>query len=78
MSAAPTISALSYEGLTAVTAEGKPARFALIDEDGKVIAAGKEVAEAAWTTSIQAYRQFLMGHGYMRVHTKPDALTTNG
>lgn len=73
MSNSPIISALSYEGLTAVTADGKPARFALIDEDGKVIAAGKEVAEAAFTTSIQAYRDFLQGLGHLRVYTKAEA-----
>ncbi|MBX3714072.1 MAG: hypothetical protein KF800_19080 [Lysobacter sp.] len=69
----PTISALSYEGLTAVTADGRPARFALIDEEGKVIAAGEEVAKAAWETSIQAYREFLRGNGHMRVFTKAEA-----
>lgn len=73
----PTISALSYEGLTVVTADGKPAQFAIIDEGGKVIAAGKEVAEAAWATSIQAYRQFLMGNGHMRVFTREEALALN-
>lgn len=71
---APTISALSYEGLTAVTAHGRPATFAILDEEGHVIAAGKHVAEAAWTTSIQAYREFLMGHGHLRVFTKAEAL----
>ena len=70
----PTISALSYEGLTAVTADGRPATFALLDEDGRIIAAGEDVAEAAWTTSIQAYRKFLMGEGHMRVFTKAEAL----
>lgn len=74
MSESPTISAISYEGLTAVTADGKPARFALIDEGGNVIAAGKEVADAAWQASVHAYRQFLMGQGYLRVLTRPDGL----
>jgi hypothetical protein len=72
-SEAPTISALSYEGLTAVTADGRPAHFAIVDEDGNVIAIGKEVAEAAWTVSINAYREFLSGHGHMRVFTKAEA-----
>jgi len=70
----PIISALSYEGLTAVTADGKPASFAIIDEDGNVIAAGEEVAKAAWKTSINAYRDFLMGQGHMRSYTKAEAL----
>lgn len=71
MSASPTISAISYEGLKAVTADGRPARLAIIDDDGKVIAAGQEVAEAAWAASIEAYRQFLKGEGHMRVFTSP-------
>ncbi|HZX77129.1 hypothetical protein [Lysobacter sp.] len=75
---APTISALSYEGLTAVTADGRPATFALLDEHGHVIAAGMHVAEAAWTTSIQAYREFLMGRGHLRVFTKAEVLRGMG
>lgn len=74
MSKPPIISAISYEGVTAVTADGKPARFALLDEDGNVIAAGKEIADAAWQASVNAYRQFLMGQGHLRILTKPDGL----
>lgn len=72
MSNSPIISALSYEGLTAVTADGRPATFALLDEDGKVIDAGNHIAKAAWKTSINAYRKFLMGQGHLRVYTRSD------
>jgi hypothetical protein len=72
--ASPTIAARSYEGLTATTADGKPARFALIDENGNVIASGKQVADAAFASSINAYREFLQGRGHHRVVTPPGAL----
>lgn len=73
----PTISALSFEGLSAITADGKPARFAILDEDGKILAAGKQVADAAFHTAIAAYRKFLMDEGHMRVYTKAEALAIN-
>lgn len=76
-SQAPTISAISFEGLSAITADGKPAKFAIVDEDGKVIASGPEVAEAAWRTSVNAYREFLMGQGHLRVYTKAEAVALN-
>lgn len=70
----PTISAISYEGLSVTTADGRPATFAIVDENGNVVAAGKEIADAAWQASVNAYRQFLMGQGHLRILTKPDGL----
>ncbi|RYG99593.1 MAG: hypothetical protein EON58_03375 [Alphaproteobacteria bacterium] len=61
---AHTIFALSYEGLSAVTADGKPAQFAIVDEVGKVIASRKHIADAAFHVT-RAYRMFLMGKGYL-------------
>lgn len=71
-----TISALSYEGLSVIAADGRPAKFAIIDDDGNVIAAGKEIADAAWQASVNAYRQFLIGNGHLRILTKPDGLAS--
>lgn len=67
----PTISAISFKGLAAHTADGKPARFALLDEDGNVIASGADIARAAYAASVNAYRQYLMGQGHMQVLTSP-------
>lgn len=74
---APTISALSFEGLTAITADGKPAQFAILDGEGRIIAVGKHVADAAFHTSVAAYRKFLIDEGHIRVYTKAAALALN-
>ena len=41
------ISEVAHEGLTVTTRDGKPARIAIIDEDGNVLEAGEAVAEEA-------------------------------
>lgn len=75
---AATISALSFEGLIAITADGKPAEFAIVDGEGTVIASGPHVAQAAWQTSVNAYRRFLMAEGHLRVMAKVESLAEVG
>lgn len=58
-------------GLSVTTADGRPASFAIIDEDGRVITAGADVAQQAWDAVVGAYRNFLIGKGHIKVHTKP-------
>lgn len=60
------ISAVSHEGLT-VTVDGKPARLAIVTDDGEVIAVGKEVAREAAAVAVNNYRGFLKGQGHLRV-----------
>lgn len=64
------ISAVSHEGLT-VTVNGKPARLAVILEDGTVFASGPDVASEAEAVAINSYRKFLQGEGYLRVVSNP-------
>jgi len=64
------ISAVSHEGLS-VTVDGKPARLAIVTEDGRVIAAGQQVAREAEAVAINSYRQMLQGKGWLRVLSKP-------
>lgn len=64
------ISAVSHEGLT-VTVDGKPARLAILTDDGKVIAAGDQVAKEAEAVALNSYRNFLKGQGYLRVLSEP-------
>ena len=64
------ISMVAHEGLT-VTAHGKPARLAIISEDGQVLAAGDDVAREAEAVAINSYRQFLQCKGHLRVLSKP-------
>lgn len=63
--------ATSHEGLSVTTADGRPAQFAVLDCSGGVLAAGQEVAAAAYEASIQSYRNFLMGSGHLRVLKQP-------
>lgn len=66
------ISAVSHEGLR-VTVDGKPARLAILSEDGRVIAVGEQVAKEAEAVALNSYRNFLKGQGYLRVNSAPIA-----
>lgn len=60
------ISAVAHEGLS-VTFDGKPARLAVVGEDGQVVAVGPDVAREAQATAVNLYRSVLQGQGHMRV-----------
>jgi ribose 5-phosphate isomerase RpiB len=64
------ISAVSHEGLT-VTVDGKPARLAIVTDDGHVIAIGDQVAKEAEAVAVNSYRGFLQGKGFLRVLSAP-------
>lgn len=68
------ISAVAHEGLT-VTVDGKPARLAVVLDDGTVVAAGRLVAREAQAVAVNMYRQFLKGTGHLRVLSEPIAPT---
>lgn len=68
---ASRISATVSTGFTATTADGKPARLAIIDEQGNVIEAGADVAWAAWRICVEAQENFWEGIGHLEVHTSP-------
>lgn len=59
------ISAVAHEGLT-VTIDGKPARLAIVTEDGQVVAAGQQVAREAEAVALNSYRALLKGQGHLR------------
>ncbi|WP_428827707.1 hypothetical protein ACLIKD_06865 [Azonexus sp. IMCC34842] len=61
------ISAVIHQGLRVKTADGKPARLAIIDESGTIIEAGDQVAREAFNVSIASYKNFLIGNGHLRV-----------
>ena len=64
------ISAVVHEGLS-VTVDGKPARLAVVLDDGTVVAAGDQVAREAQAVAINCYRQMWMGQGHLRVLSGP-------
>ena len=65
------ISSVSHEGLT-VTVNGRPGALAIIDADGHVVASGKAVAREAEAVTLNSYRNFLKGEGYLRVASRVD------
>lgn len=68
---ASRISATVSEGFIATTADGKPARLAIIDGAGNVIEAGADVAWAAWKVCIEVQENFWEGLGHLVVHSSP-------
>lgn len=64
------ISATAHEGLT-ITVAGRPARLAIVTDDGQVVAAGDQVAREAEAVAINSYRQMLQGKGFLRVLGRP-------
>ena len=64
------IRAQSHTGLL-VTVDGRPARLAIVDEDGRIIAAGKDVAREAEAVAVQSYREMLKGKGWLKVLSPP-------
>ncbi|MCQ4297467.1 hypothetical protein NAU58_17965 [Pseudomonas stutzeri] len=68
---ASRISATVSEGFTVTTGDGKPARLAIIDDQGNVIEAGADVAWAAWKVCIEVQENFWEGLGHLVVHSSP-------
>jgi hypothetical protein len=68
------ISAVAHEGLS-VTVNGKPARLAVVLEDGTVVAAGRDVAREAQAVAVNLHREFLKGNGHLRVLSDPITTT---
>jgi hypothetical protein len=64
------ISAVVYECLQ-VDVNGRPARLAIVTEDGEIFAIGDTVAREARAVSINIYRAFLKSEGHLRVWSKP-------
>lgn len=71
------ISGVSHEGFTCSTRDGKKLRLALVDDDGKVVDIGQQVAQEAWNVCIQVQHNFWIGQGHLRVLSKPLPLTVD-
>lgn len=66
------ISAVVHEGLR-VTVDGRPARLAVVDDQGRIVAAGDDVAREAGAVAVNSYRQMWIGQGHLRVLSEPIA-----
>jgi len=61
------LSGVCFEPLKAQTTDGRPARLAIIDEDGKVIESGDAVSSEVWNLVRGVWRNYLQGKGHIRV-----------
>jgi len=68
---AARISATASTGFSCSTAEGKPARLAIVDDAGNVIEVGADVAWAAWRVCIEVQENYWEGMGHLVVHSSP-------
>lgn len=65
------ISANVTTGYRFTTADGRPARLAIIDDQGKVVEAGEAVAQEAWNVCVSVIKNFKIGQGHIVVHSAP-------
>jgi len=68
------ISANISSGYQFSTADGRPARLAIIDDQGNVVEAGDAVAREAWNVCIAVIKNFKIGQGHIVVHSAPPGL----
>ncbi|MGE5491528.1 MAG: hypothetical protein ACM31P_09630 [Actinomycetota bacterium] len=68
------ISASGTFGLRAKTLEGKPAHFAVLDEQGNVLEEGRAVAAEAWNVCIKFYSALLFEDGKIKVLSAPPGM----
>jgi len=64
------ISAVTHEGLT-VTVDGRPARLAVVLDDGTIVAAGPAVAREAEAVAQNLWKQTMIGKGHLRIVSNP-------
>ena len=55
-------------GFTASGPEGQPARMAIVDDQGNILAVGDDVAWAAWRVCVEVQENFWEGQGHLVVH----------
>ncbi|WOB06563.1 hypothetical protein [Piscinibacter gummiphilus] len=60
------VSSVAHVGLT-VTVNGRPARLAIVAEDGRVVASGDDVAKEVEAVAVNSYRNLIKGQGHLRV-----------
>lgn len=70
------ISANVTTGYRLTTSDGRPARLAIIDDQGNVVEAGETVAQEVWNVCIAVIKNFKIGQGHIVVHSAPPGAAT--
>lgn len=65
------ISANVSSGYKFTTSDGRPARLAIVDDDGNVVEVGDSVAKEAWNVCVAVIKNFKIGQGHIVVHSSP-------
>jgi hypothetical protein len=73
---AAVISGVVHRGLSVRMRDGKPARLAIVDEDGQVVECGAAVERECFNVAVQVYRNFWIGQGHLTVETSPSGVVT--
>lgn len=60
-----TINAKVDTGITATGTDGRPLTLAIIDVDGRVVAAGQDIAGAVYAAVVEAQNNFWEGRGHL-------------
>ena len=68
------IAANVTSGYKFTTADGRPARLAIIDDQGNVVESGEAVAREAWNVCIAVIKNFKIGKGHIVVHSAPPGM----
>ncbi|MCO8162011.1 hypothetical protein NJC38_07550 [Pseudomonas sp. 21LCFQ010] len=69
------ISANVNKGYQLTTSDGRPARLAIIDDQGNVVESGAAVEKEAWNVCIKVMKNFKIGMGHIVVHSTPPGST---
>jgi len=70
------ISAVAHEGLR-VEINGKPARLAIVTDDGQIVASGAEVEREAAAVARASLAKMWEGQGWLRQLSQPIPLTAH-
>lgn len=54
-----------------IDANGRPARLAIVDDEGRVVAEGDEVTREMIAVAVNRYRRFLLDNGFLRGWAAP-------
>lgn len=67
--ASSEISGTISQGFSVKTADGRTAKLAIVDDAGKVVEIGDQVAREAFNVAVASYKNFLKGQGHLRVYS---------